>query len=75
MTLPASNRCKTCKYSAPTASSVEWECRRYAPHPAVQVGVRKGSYVAPSWPTMAPDDWCGEFWREEKIPTNPTPLT
>jgi hypothetical protein len=41
--------CQQCRFYFQAKS----ECRRYAPQPAQAEGG--------TWPTVASDDWCGEF--------------
>lgn len=48
-------QCAECKFYNDNQS----ECRRYAPSPAE--GDKKAH-----WPTVASDDWCGEFVPEEE---------
>ena len=57
-----SDTCQNCKWSKailgrPDENGVAplhyMECRRYAPRPVEN--------ITDDWPTVKPDDWCGEF--------------
>lgn len=43
-------KCQDCKFM----QADKTECRRYAPQPSDDSATAK-------WPTVALDDWCGEF--------------
>jgi len=43
-------KCADCKFF----NSTQTECRRYAPQPS-------DNDTTAQWPTVASDDWCGEF--------------
>lgn len=69
MTIPDKNEraCYNCIYFYYEAErksidesliATKLECRRYAPRKLHGVGT---GYEADKWPTIQPDDWCGEF--------------
>jgi hypothetical protein len=58
-------RCEKCKFKSAVPNSPNFECRR---HPATvhlipvsQSGNRMGFQAMSTWPTVQPDQWCGEW--------------
>ena len=61
--MPAGARCGSCAYVAlHDADDVpHLTCRRYAPR-------AHGEKLGSVWPTVDPDDWCGDFARDPYRP-------
>lgn len=53
-------RCQTCLWWKPGGGS-HGECHRYAPRPKVVPLAGSDTAVAPNWPLVDYDDFCGEW--------------
>ncbi len=58
-----SERCEVCRYWRYSETSLDSECRKYAPRPQVRE-VGKGEPIYVQWVLTRRQDWCGEFDRE-----------
>ena len=62
-------QCSDCRYWF-TAQS---QCRRYAPQPAANGSASASSSGSAHWPSVAADDWCGEFQPAVVSPSDASP--
>lgn len=58
-------RCDKCKFKSAIPNSPNFECRRMPATvhllPVAQTGNRTGWQAMSTWPTVQPDQWCGEY--------------